>query len=123
MLALVLTAVFFLAAQPIYELMHMDAQVHAIGVGPFRFNALFQIPLVIAIVYTFALQGAGETRQPMKVSLLGVFGVRLTLAYVCGIVLHGGLLGAWVGMCFDNTTRATLVAWLFRRGRWMSQSL
>ncbi len=122
-LALVLTAVFFFAAQPIYELMHKDAQVHAMGVTPFRFNALFQIPLVTAIVYTFALQGAGETRQPMKVSLLGVFGVRLTLAYVCGIVLHGGLLGAWIGMCLDNTTRAVLVAWLFRRGRWMSKSV
>ena len=122
-LALVLTAVFFFAAQPIYELMHKDMQVHAMGVTPFRFNALFQIPLVTAIVYTFALQGAGETRQPMKVSLLGVFGVRLTLAYVCGIVLHGGLLGAWIGMCLDNTTRAVLVAWLFRRGRWMSKSV
>lgn len=122
-LALLLTAVFFFAAQPIYELMHRDAQVHALGVIPFRFNALFQIPLVTAIVYTFALQGAGETRQPMWVSLLGVFGVRLTLAYVCGIVLHGGLLGAWIGMCSDNTVRAILVAWLFRRGRWMHKSV
>ena len=116
-------AVFFFAARPIYELMHKDTQLHAMGVTPFRFNALFQIPLVTAIVYTFALQGAGETRQPMQVSLLGVFGVRLTLAYVCGIVLHGGLLGAWIGMCLDNTTRAVLVAWLFRRGRWMSKSV
>ena len=122
-LALLLTGVFFFAAQPIYELMHMDAQVHAVGVTPFRFNALFQIPLVTAIVYTFALQGAGETRQPMWVSLLGVFGVRLTLAYLCGIVLHGGLLGAWIGMCCDNTVRAILVTWLFRRGRWMRKAV
>ena len=59
----------------------------------------------------------------MWVSLLGVFGVRLTLAYVCGIVLHGGLLGAWIGMCCDNTVRAILVAWLFRRGRWMHKAV
>lgn len=123
LLALALTAGFFFAAQPIYELMHKDAQVHAMGVTPFRFNALFQVPLVTTIVYTFALQGAGETRQPMQVSLLGVFGVRLTLAYLCGIVLHGGLLGAWIGMCLDNTTRAVLVTRLFRRGRWMAKSL
>lgn len=123
LLALGLTALFFFAAEPIYELMHKDTQVHAMGVLPFRFNALFQVPLVTAIVYTFALQGAGETRQPMQVSLLGVFGVRLTLAYVCGIVLHGGLLGAWIGMCCDNTVRAILVAWLFRQGRWMSKTV
>ena len=123
LLALVLTALFFFAAQPIYELMHKDAAVHALGVIPFRFNASFQIPLVVAIVYTFALQGAGETRQPLQVSLLGVFGVRLTLAYVFGIVLHGGLLGAWIGMCLDNTVRAILVAVLFHRGRWMSKGV
>ena len=123
LLALALTALFFFAAQPLYELMHKDAQVHAMGVTPFRFNALFQVPLVTAIVYTFALQGAGETRQPMLISLLGVFGVRLTLAYVCGIVLHGGLLGAWIGMCLDNTTRAVLVTLAFRRGRWMSKTI
>jgi Na+-driven multidrug efflux pump len=122
-LAVLLSVVFFLAAQPIYELMHKDADVHAVGVSAFQFNALFQVPLVTAIVFTFALQGAGETRQPMIVSLLGVFGVRLTLAYLCGIVLHGGLIGAWIGMCCDNTVRAILVTALFRRGRWMSKNL
>lgn len=111
---------FFLAASPIFQQMHQDQQVHAVGVPAFRFNALFQVPLVVAIVYTFALQGAGETRQPMFVSLIGAFGVRIPLAYLCGIVLHGGLIGAWVGMCCDNTVRAILVTWLFRRGRWMA---
>ncbi|HLQ47271.1 MAG TPA: MATE family efflux transporter [Planctomycetaceae bacterium] len=123
LLAVALTLFFYFAAQPIYELMHQDAQVHLVGVPAFRFNALFQVPLVVAIVYTFALQGAGEARQPMCVSFLGVFGVRLPLAYLCGIVLHGGLIGAWVGMCCDNTVRATLVAWLFRRGQWMSRGV
>ena len=118
--AVALTLIFFLAARPIYELMHQDVQVRSVGVPAFRFNALFQVPLVAAIVYTFALQGAGETRQPMLVSFLGVFGVRLSLAYLCGIVLHGGLIGAWVGMCCDNTVRAILVAWFFCRGKWLA---
>lgn len=118
--AVVLTLTFFFAASPIFRQMHQDQQVHTVGVPAFRFNALFQVPLVVAIVYTFALQGAGETRQPMIVSLIGAFGVRIPLAYLCGIVLHGGLIGAWVGMCCDNTVRAILVAWLFRRGHWMS---
>lgn len=121
--AVLLTLIFFFAGSPIYQLMHQDLQVHAVGVPAFRFNALFQVPLVVAIVYTFALQGAGETRQPMYVSLIGAFGVRLPLAYLCGIVLHGGLIGAWIGMCCDNTVRAIMVAWLFRRGKWMSPNM
>ncbi len=123
LLAIGLTVIFFFAAQPIYHLMHQDPQVHSVGVPAFQFNALFQIPLVVAIVYTFALQGAGETRQPMIVSLIGVLGIRLALAYLFGIVFDGGLLGAWVGMCCDNTVRALLVAWLFRRGRWILRNV
>lgn len=116
--AILLMAVFYFAATPIYQLMHQDVGVHQVGVPAFQFNALFQLPLAAAIVYTFSLQGAGDTRTPMLVSLLGVFGVRLTLAYLFGIVLHGGLIGAWVGMCCDNTVRAILVAIAFARGRW-----
>jgi Na+-driven multidrug efflux pump len=103
--------------------MHRDTLVQTLGVGPFRFNALFQLPLVASIVYTLALQGAGETRQPMLVGLLGVFGVRLPLAYLCGIVWQGGLLGGWIGMCSDNTVRALLVTWIFHRGRWMRKTV
>lgn len=70
-------------------------------------------------------EGKKGRQEPLASSfnLLGVFGVRLTLAYLCGFVLHGGLIGAWIGMCCDNTVRAILVALLFRRGRWMSKSL
>ena len=113
-----LTAIFFFAATAIYSQMHRDPAVWAIGVPAFQFNALFQIPMVIAIVTTFALQGAGETRWPMIVSLTGVFLVRIPLAYLCGIVLDGGLTGAWVGMCCDNTVRAIWVSRLFRAGKW-----
>jgi putative MATE family efflux protein len=122
-LALLLTALFYFGAGTIYEWMHRDTLVQTLGVGPFRFNALFQLPLVASIVYTLALQGAGETRQPMLVGLLGVFGVRLPLAYLCGIVWQGGLLGGWIGMCSDNTVRALLVTWIFHRGRWMRKTV
>lgn len=123
LLALALTLVFFFGAQPIYELMHRSPEVYAVGVPAFRFNALFQIPLVLAIVYTFALQGAGETRHPMLISLFGVFAIRLTFAYVGGIALHGGLIGAWVGMCCDNTARAILILIAYRHGAWRTNLL
>jgi len=49
---------------------------------------------------------------------LGVLGVRVPVAYLCGIVLEGGLFGAWIGMCADVTLRAILVAVRFHRGGW-----
>jgi multidrug resistance protein, MATE family len=118
LLAAVLTLVFFAGAGPIFEVMHRDETVREIGVPAFRLLAFFQVPLVVSIIYVHSLHGAGETRSPMLITLFGVLAVRLPLAYVCGVVLEGGLIGAWIGMFADVTVRAGLVAVRFARGRW-----
>ena len=74
---------------------------------------------VIAVGCVCACRGAGETRCPLLSPVVGVFGVRLPVAYVCGIVLQGGLLGAWIGMCADMAVRALLVFVRYVRGKWV----
>ncbi len=119
LLAGALMIVYFVAAQPIYEFMHKDPQVVEIGIPAFKLLALFQIPLVVGTIYVHALRGAGDTRYPLWINLVGIFVVRLPLAYVCGVLLHGGLFGAWVGMCSDLGIRAVLAGVRYVRGRWL----
>jgi putative MATE family efflux protein len=119
LLAVGITVLFFFGAEKIYAEMHADSAVREIGVGPFQLMAFFQIPLVIEIVYMIALRGAGDTKSPMLYTICGVWGVRLPVAYYCGIVLEGGLFGAWIGMCADILVRAVLVAVRFHRGKWL----
>ena len=106
LLAAVMTVVYFFAAEPIYHFMHKDPQVVEIGIPAFKLLALFQIPLVVGTIYVHALRGAGDTRYPLWINLIGIFVVRLPLAYICGVLLDGGLFGAWVGMCSDLGIRA-----------------
>ena len=117
-LAAALSLVFYFGARGIYELMHADAAVHAAGVPAFRMLSFFQVPLVLAIIYTAALRGAGDTLAPMIVTLITVLGIRVPLAWFCGVYLDGGLIGAWIGMCADVALRAILVAAWFIGGRW-----
>ena len=119
LLAFCASITYFLGAPAIYGLMHTSPQVHEIGVPALRFLALFQVPLALGIIYVQALRGAGDTRYPMLFSICGVLLVRVPLAYLCGIVLQGGLLGAWIGMCADNSLRALLAAVRFTRGKWL----
>lgn len=113
-----ITLVFFAGARPIYELMHEDPAVQSIGIPAFRMLAFFQVPLVLSIVYVFALRGAGDTRYPMWITMFSVICVRIPVSYVCGITLDGGLFGAWIGMCADIAVRAALVWLRYARGRW-----
>lgn len=120
MLALLISLAFFFGAGVIYHVMHDDLSVRAAGVLPFRVNGLFQIPLAVAIVYVYALRGAGDTRFPLFINVLGVIGLRLPAAYLLGVVFEQQLLGAWIAMSCDMTIRAILLWFRYSRGGWTS---
>ncbi|MCA9242709.1 MAG: MATE family efflux transporter [Phycisphaerales bacterium] len=109
---------FFLFARPLYVLMTNDPAVVDIGVGPFRVLAFFQPILAMGIVYVNALRGAGDTRATFFFSLIAGICLRAPLAYLFGVTLGGGLIGAWVGMWADNVIRFILCLTRFIHGGW-----
>jgi len=54
----------------------------------------------------------------MVITLVGLWGMRLGLGYLLGIVLGGGLFGVWLGWAADFICRAALVTLRYRSGRW-----
>lgn len=123
LLLLVVSLTFYFGAEQIFAFMQKERRVIDVGVPAFRWLALFQIPLGIEIIYKASLRGAGDTRYPMYFTALGVLGVRVPLAYLGGIVLHGGLVGAWAGMFADVSLRAVLHSIRYLRGRWTEISV
>ena len=119
MLSIAVAIAFFFGARAIYGIMSVDALVCEVGPGPFRVLAMFQPAIVMAIVYFGALRGAGDTRVPLVITMAGV-ALRLTAGYVFGVVLDGGLLGAWMGMFADMIWRALASLWRFRSGLWQN---
>lgn len=113
------SVVFFAFARGLFLWMHADPAVAAAGEAAFRLMALYQLPNACLIIYVYALRGAGDTRFPLMAAAIGNLCVRVPLAYLCGVVLDGGLLGAWIGMGADNTIRCGLIAWRFCAGRWL----
>ncbi|MEK6643278.1 MAG: MATE family efflux transporter [Planctomycetota bacterium] len=110
---------YFFAARPLYQILSSDPAVWECGVPALKGLACVQIPLAVLIVYLGALRGAGDTRTPMFITAAGVFLMRVPVAYLCGVILKGGLLGAWMGMFTDIVVRSGLLWWRFRSGRWM----
>lgn len=117
----VMGVIYFAFAGEIYWLFNRSpdfARVTAIGVPALRALAFFQIPLAMMIIYINALRGAGDTRFPLLFTVVGMLMIRLPLAYIGGVVLDGGLMGAWIGMFADMTVRAALSTARFVRGKW-----
>lgn len=120
MLGILITLWFTLGAEWIYTNMHQDVAVQAVGIPAFRIVGLFQIPLMLSIVYLAALRGAGETRFPLFVAIISTYLVRIPLGYYFGVVLEMGLMGAWIGMNADMFVRAVFAVWRFWSQRWIS---
>ena len=111
-------AAFFIFADPIFQLMSTDEQVRRIGPPAFRIMAFIQPFLCLAIVYTGALRGAGDTKMMMYIQLLGGLVLRAPGAYLFGVVLGGGLIGCWFGMWLDNLTKCVCGWGRFVHGGW-----
>ena len=110
---------FYFGADAIYRAMHTDALVGEVGVPAFRVMALFQVPLIVFLVFRFSLQGAGDTRFPMVTTILGIGACRIPAAWLGGVVWGYGLVGAWSGMFIDLTFRATMMTTRYLRRKWL----
>ncbi len=66
--------------------------------------------------YPLDLKGARDARYAMWVSMLSMWGCRVVVGYVLGIMLGWGVVGVWMGMFADWAVRAVL--FLLANGYW-----
>ncbi len=93
------------------------------GAAVVRVVAFATPAMATLIVLSGALRGAGDTRWPWAIVLVGFLTVRLPLAYHLTYPpsaggLGWGLYGAWVAMLADLCIRGALIAIRFLQGGW-----
>ncbi len=74
--------------------------------------------ITVALSYTGGLQGTGDTRSPLVISIISQIGVPIGL---CTIFEAGGSLEPgeiWLAIVLGHFTRAVLSVARFRQGRW-----
>jgi MATE family multidrug resistance protein len=77
------------------------------------------LPCVLsALVFTQALFGAGNTKFVMWVEFGLHFGCLVPVAYVFGVVLHGGIMGVWSGAYLYIILLCGIMGWKFMQGAW-----
>lgn len=114
----VMGVMFVLFPRPLIGLFTSDPAVVETAVIPLRVVGFVQPLLAAAMVFPGNLRGAGDTRFPMYVTGLSIWGIRVPAALLLGLSLGMGLAGAWLGMAFDLTVRGVVFFLRFRGGRW-----
>ena len=105
-------------AEPILRFWNPDPDVVATATPILRLLGMFTPVIAIALVFTQALYGAGNTVFVMVAELLLHNTCLIPLSYLCGITLGLGLWGVWGSMAFYVATLATVMFLKFRTGTW-----
>ncbi|MGS2780463.1 MATE family efflux transporter [Robertmurraya sp. GLU-23] len=93
--------------------------VESIGIA-LKVSGVFQPFLALLLILTGAFQGANNTKFPMYLTAVGMWGVRTLLVYLLGIQLEWGLLGVWLAIGIDIAFRAVVLTLQFIRGNWVA---
>jgi putative MATE family efflux protein len=95
-----------------------EPEVVEIGVQLLRYLSVSGIFISVALTYTGGLQGTGDTRSPLYISLVSQ--VMLPLGLCFAIQQLRGLQPAdiWLAILLGHMTRCALSVAAFRRGRW-----
>lgn len=85
-----------------------------------RFLAVSGLFISVALAYTGGLQGTGDTRSPLYISLVSQLAVPLGICFVVDAVWGLPALVIWSAIVLGHATRAILSILRFRQERWRS---
>jgi putative MATE family efflux protein len=97
-----------------------DPSVVGLGTELLGFLSVSGLFVSVALTYTGGLQGTGDTRSPLYISIVSQIVVPLGL---CALLQAAGDLtasGIWLAIVLGHVTRCGLSVLRFRQGRWRS---
>jgi Na+-driven multidrug efflux pump len=96
----------------------VDPEAVEIGVGLLRILGLSGMFVSVALTYTGGLQGTGDTKSPLYISLISQVIVPLGICFVFWWLEMLEPIHIWVAILIGHITRCTLSVLRFTQGKW-----
>ena len=118
MTMMTVSAVFMFFFCPyIFNILTPDDGVRSLGAQILRLELVAEPFYGASIIAAGALRGAGDTLASSILTLISLWGVRITLSLI--LVGSMGLVGVWIAMCVELVFRGTIFmirqGWIFRK--------
>jgi len=112
-------ALFLLIPRQLLAVFGMDQPgVVDIGVGLLRVLSLSGLFIAVALTYTGGLQGTGDTRSPLYISIVSQVAVPLGICFVIQRVATLDPIDIWLAILAGHATRCALSVFRFNQGLW-----
>ena len=112
-------AIFFFFPGRLLGLFGMNEPVVVeIGTQLLRVLSVSGLFIAVALTYTGGLQGTGDTKSPLYISIISQIIVPLGICFVIQQVATLQPLHIWIAILVGHATRCALSVLRFRQGRW-----
>lgn len=115
--AMVIAAIFFFFGSFIADLYTNDEAIIVMAALALKIVALIQPLQSTQFILSGALRGAGDTRWPLYATIIGIWGIRVVLAWLF-ISFGWGLIGAWLAQACDQIFRSIFIYARYKTGHW-----
>src|SRR5215831_9078582 len=95
-----------------------DPTVVDIGVQLLRVLSVSGVLIAIALTYTGGLQGTGDTKSPLYISIVSQIVVPLGICFVVQRTSKLDPIDIWIAIFVGHATRCALSVWRFNQGKW-----
>ena len=116
--SLLLALVIILLRHELFKVFTNDPEILALGAGLAVSAAIFQYFDGIRMLSSGILQGAGDTRYTMLVTLVLMWGGFIPLTWYLIVARDGNVIGAWYGASVAYLAQGILMWRRFQSGKW-----
>jgi putative MATE family efflux protein len=95
-----------------------EPAVVEIGVQLLRVLSLSGLFIAVALTYTGGLQGTGDTRSPLYISIISQIIVPLSICFVIQQTSTLDPIDIWIAILVGHATRCALSVMRFKQGKW-----
>jgi putative MATE family efflux protein len=116
----VMGVLLYFGAEFLVSLFTPDKEVVVLGGSVLRVEAFAQPFVALGLVVTGVLRGAGDTKWPFYISIIGMWVIRLSVAGILLATTNLGLMSVWIAMVSDLVVRGLISLWRYRSKKWLN---
>ncbi len=118
--AVVIGTLFLTIPQHLFGIFGLtEPLVTSIGTELLKYLSLSGLFITVALSYTGGLQGTGDTRSPLYISIISQIAVPIGLCTVIQAMRPLQPADIWLAIVLGHSTRALLSVARFRQGKWL----
>ena len=108
---------------PIVGFFTSDVETASLVSSLLLFSIYLEFGRSLNLIYIGALKGAGDIRFPVLYGIFSNWCIMVLGSYFLGLKCGLGVVGFWLGIGTDETTRGIIMFFRWKSKRWMTKSL